>query len=103
MNYPDFITKNTRYLTKTITPEAHNLTILIAAILFMTSEIFVVLLIYGTLLFVNFKITLGLTLMLGIFGFLMSKIVSQKIKKQGKQKVFYQKIFFQSIANSFVK
>lgn len=101
MNYQDFITKNTSYLTKTITTEAHNFTILLAAILFMTSEIFVVLLIYGTLLFVNFKITLGLTLMLGIFGFLMSKIVSQKIKKQGKQKEFYQKSFFQSIANSF--
>lgn len=101
MNYQDFLTKNTSYLTKTITTEAHNFTILLAAILFMTSEVFVVLLIYGTLLFVNFKITLGLTIMLGFFGLLMSKFVSQKIKKQGKQKEFYQKSFFESLASSF--
>ena len=55
MNYQDFITKNTSYLTKTITTEAHNFTILLAAILFMTSEVFVVLLIYGTLLFEDFS------------------------------------------------
>lgn len=101
MNYQDFLTKNTSYLTKTITTEAHNFTILLAAILFMTSEVFVVLLIYGTLLFVNFKITLGLTIMLGIFGFLMSKFVSLKIKKQGKQKEFYQKSFFENLSSSF--
>lgn len=82
INYEDFITKNTSYLTKTITTEAHNFTILLAAFLFMTSEIFVVLFIYGTLLFVNFKITIGLTLILAILGFLLAQGIALKIKNK---------------------
>ena len=101
MNYQDFITKNTSYLTKTITTEAHNFTILLAAILFMTSEVFVVLLIYGTLLFVNFKITLGLTLMLGIFGLFDEQNRLSKNQKTRKAKRILSKKLFSSIANSF--
>ncbi|PZT48422.1 ABC transporter ATP-binding protein [Helicobacter valdiviensis] len=101
MNYQDFITKNTSHLTKTITTEAHNFTILLSAFLFMTSEVFVVLLLYGTLLFVNFKITLGLTLILGVFGLLMSKLISRRIKSQGKEREFYQKGFFETLTSSF--
>lgn len=101
LNYEEFITKNTSYLTKTITTEAHNFTILLAAALFMTSEVFVVLLIYGTLLFVNFKITLGLTLMLALFGFLMARIITLKIKKQGREKEAHQKGFFETLSSSF--
>ncbi|TLD80665.1 ABC transporter ATP-binding protein [Helicobacter sp. MIT 11-5569] len=101
LNYEEFITKNTSYLTKTITTEAHNFTILLAAALFMTSEVFVVLLIYSTLLFVNFKITLGLTLMLAFFGFLMARIITLKIKHQGREKEAHQKGFFETLSSSF--
>ncbi|MBX7491086.1 ABC transporter ATP-binding protein [Helicobacter turcicus] len=101
LNYEEFLTKNTSYLTKTITTEAHNFTILLAAALFMTSEVFVVLLIYGTLLFVNFKITLGLTLMLALFGFLMARIITLKIKHQGREKETHQKSFFEILSSSF--
>lgn len=101
MNYEEFITKNTSYLTKTITTEAHNLTILLAAFLFMTSEIFVVLLIYGTLLFVNFKITLGLTLILSVLGFLLARFIALKIKRQGREKESHQKAFFETLSSSF--
>ncbi|TLD87221.1 ABC transporter ATP-binding protein [Helicobacter sp. MIT 05-5294] len=101
INYEDFIAKNTSHLTKTITTEAHNFTILLAAFLFMTSEIFVVLLIYGTLLFVDFKITLGLTLVLAILGFLLARGIAIKIKKQGKEKESHQKAFFETLSSSF--
>lgn len=101
LNYQDFLQKNTSHLTKTITSEAHNFTTLLGAVLFGITEIFVVLLIYGTLLFVNFKITFALTLALGFFGFMMTKLVSTKIKKQGKQKEIHQKNFFETLASSF--
>ncbi|WP_290455745.1 ABC transporter ATP-binding protein, partial [Helicobacter rodentium] len=101
MNYEEFITKNTSYLTKTITTEAHNLTILLAAFLFMTSEVFVVLLIYGTLLFVDFKITLGLTLILVTLGFLLARFIALKIKRQGREKESHQKAFFETLSSSF--
>lgn len=101
INYEDFITKNTSHLTKTITTEAHNFTILLAAFLFMTSEVFVVLLIYGTLLFVDFKITLGLTLILVVLGFLLARLIALKIKKQGREKESHQKTFFETLSSSF--
>ncbi|WP_416825831.1 ATP-binding cassette domain-containing protein [Helicobacter ganmani] len=101
INYEDFITKNTSHLTKTITTEAHNFTILLAAFLFMTSEVFVVLLIYGTLLFVDFKITLGLTFVLAILGFLLARGIALKIKKQGREKESHQKTFFETLSSSF--
>lgn len=101
MNYEEFITKNTSYLTKTITTEAHNLTILLAAFLFMTSEVFVVLLIYSTLLFIDFKITLGLTLILSVLGFLLARLIALKIKRQGREKESHQKAFFETLSSSF--
>lgn len=101
INYEDFITKNTSHLTKTITTEAHNFTILLAAFLFMTSEVFVVLLIYGTLLFVDFKITLGLTFVLAILGFLLARGIALKIKKQGREKESHQKLFLKHFSSSF--
>lgn len=101
INYEDFITKNTSHLTKTITTEAHNFTILLAAFLFMTSEVFVVLLIYGTLLFVDFKITLSLTFVLAILGFLLARGIALKIKKQGREKESHQKTFFETLSSSF--
>ncbi len=101
INYEDFITKNTSHLTKTITTEAHNFTILLAAFLFMTSEVFVVLLIYGTLLFVDFKITLGLTFVLAVLGFLLARGIALKIKKQGREKESHQKSFFEILSSSF--
>ncbi|MDD6054936.1 MAG: ATP-binding cassette domain-containing protein [Helicobacter sp.] len=101
LDYQDFITKNTSHLTKTITTEAHNFTILLAAALFMSSEIFVVILIYSALLFANFKITLALTFALAIFGFLMLKFITRKIKLQGKVKEAHQIDFFETISSSF--
>ena len=64
--YRDFVKKNSSYLTKTIVSEALNLTGMIQNVLFLISEVFVLILLYAMLLMVNLKITLLLTFLLGL-------------------------------------
>lgn len=99
--YNDFIDKNSAYLTKSIINEANNLTALISAVLFMFSEVFIIVLIYGMLLFVNWKITLILTVVLVFKAVLMLKTVSKKIKKAGEEREEHQQKFYEIINSTF--
>jgi len=97
MSYRDYIDRNSSELTKTIINEASNLTGLISAILFMMSEIFVIIFIYSMMLYVNYKITFLLTFLLGINAFLLTKTVSKMIKKAGEKRADFQKRFYEII------
>ena len=99
--YKDFISRNSSTMTKSIINEASHLTMLITAALFMMSEIFVVIFIYGMMLYVNYKITLLLTLILVLNALLMIKTVSAKIKKVGIKSEEFQKKFYEIINRSF--
>ena len=99
--YKDFISRNSSTMTKSIINEASHLTMLITAALFMMSEVFVVIFIYGMMLFVNYKITLLLTLILVLNALLMIKTVSAKIKKVGVKSEKFQKRFYEIINRSF--
>ena len=101
MDYKNFIGKNSAHLTKNIINEASNLVQLISSLLFMMSEIFVLILIYSMLLYVNWKMTLLLTAFLLLNVILMKKFVSTKIKKAGKQREKFQQKFYEIIASSF--
>ena len=101
MSYRDFITKNSSNLTKSIINEAANLTTLISSVLFMMSEIFVVIFIYAMMLYVNYKITLLLTIILVLNAVIMLKTVSVKIKKAGIIRAELQKKFYEIINRSF--
>jgi len=101
MHYIDFINKNSSNLTKTIITEASNLVNLISNILFMMSEISVTLLIYGLLLWVNWKMTILLTLFLLVNIFLLKKFVSTKIKTAGEIRNDMQQKFYEIIISSF--
>lgn len=101
MSYNDFIKKNSSYLTKSIISEASILAALISALLLMMSEIFVVILIYSMMIFVNYQVTLVLTFFLLINASLMIKTVSSKIKTHGKTRAIMQKSFYEIINKSF--
>ena len=64
MSYQNFTNKNSAELSKSIINEAQNMTILISGLLLMLSEIFVVLFIYFAMLYVNWKITLLISIIL---------------------------------------
>jgi len=101
MPYQDFVSKNSSNLSKSIISEAMNLTMLISAVLFMMSEFFVVVFIYTMMLWVNYQITLVLTLILALNAFLMVKIVSVKMKTHGNERSELQRNFYEIINKSF--
>ena len=99
--YKEFINKNSSTMTKSIINEASNLTALISAVLFMMSEVFIVVFIYCMMLYVNYKITLLLTIILLVNALIMIKTVSKKIKKAGVIRAEVQRRFYEIINRSF--
>ena len=101
MAYKDFVGKNSSTLTKSIVSEAANLTLLISAVLFMISEVFIVIFIYAMMIYVNYKITFLLTVVLILNALLMLNTVSKKIKKAGVIRAEVQKNFYEIINRNF--
>ena len=101
MDYKKFIGKNSSHLTKNIVTEANNLVNLISSVLFMMSEIFVLILIYSMLLYVNWKMTFLLTGFLVVNIVLLKIFVSTKIKKAGSDRNKFQTTFYEIISSSF--
>ena len=99
--YEEFINRNSSTMTKSIVNEASNMTSLISAVLFMMSEIFIVIFIYAMMIYVNYKITFLLTVVLGLNALLMVKTISKKIKKAGVIRAEVQKKFYEIINRSF--
>ncbi len=94
LSYQDFTKRNTAQLNKTIMAEAKNLTQLLYHTLFLLSEIATAVLLYALLIWVNWKITLVLTLLLGIKVLLLLKTVSPAISRQGKKRAQRQSSFY---------
>jgi len=67
----------------------------------MVSEIFIVVLLYAMMLYVNYKITFLLTLILLANAILMLKFVSGNIKKAGALRAQVQERFYEIINRSF--
>ncbi|NWF67049.1 MAG: ABC transporter ATP-binding protein, partial [Campylobacterales bacterium] len=101
MSYKNFVQKNSSTLTKSIIQEANNLTLIIRAVMFMISEFFVIVFIYSMMLYVNYKITLLLTLILIINALFLVKSVSKKIKVAGAKREEIQRTFYEIINKSF--
>jgi len=101
MHYIDFINRNSSHLIKTLINEANNLVKLISNVLFMMSEFFVLIFIYSMLLYVNWKMTILLTLFLLANIWILKKVVSKRIKKAGIIRNEMQEKFYEIINSSF--
>lgn len=101
MKYQDFISKKSSDVVKIITTEAYYLTILLSQFMQLLSELLVALLIYSFLLWVNWKMTLLLTLFLGVNVYLMRRTISVKIRERGAERERLQRDFFELINSSF--
>jgi ABC-type multidrug transport system fused ATPase/permease subunit len=97
MSYQNFTNKNSAELSKSIINEAQNMTILISGLLLMLSEIFVVLFIYLAMLFVNWKITLLISIILATNATFLILTISKAIKKSGISREKHQKKFYEII------
>jgi ATP-binding cassette subfamily B protein len=99
--YKEFVSRNSSTMTKSIVSEVSRLTEVIKAVLFMMSEIFIVIFIYSMMLYVNYKITILLTVVLVLNAILMIKTVSVKIKQAGNIREKLERKFFEIINKSF--
>ena len=84
--YRDFVRRNSSAMTKAIVNEAFNYSAIIFSMLFLLSEIFIVIFIYATILYIDYQITLSLTLILILNAFLMLNTISPRIKNAGKMR-----------------
>jgi len=100
MSYRSFIDKNSSELSKAIINEAQNMTNLISGLLLMLSEVFVVIFIYSIMLYINWKITLLITIILLVNASFLIMTVSRTIKKAGVSREEHQKKFFEIIQSS---
>ena len=101
MYYIDFINTKSSELIKTIVNEANNFVIIIQNVLFILSEIFVMLFIYMFLLYVNWKLTISLTLFLILNVILLRRFITPKIKEAGNTRNKMQQKFYDVMINTF--
>lgn len=99
--YKEFVKKNSSELTKNILGEASNLTTYIQNLLMMMSEIFTIFFLYVLLLIVNWKMTLVLTIFLGVKVLFLTKTISKIIKIQGVKRAELFSKFYRILSETF--
>lgn len=99
--YKKFVNKNSAEMIKNISSEAFNLSSLVQSLLNILSESFTTILLYILLIFVNWKMTLVLTLLLGIKVFFLIFGLKKIIKKQGKERAVFQTRFYRILNEAF--
>lgn len=101
LNYLDFAHKKTDKIRQTIVSEAQNTSVYLQNLLQVSSEFFTICLMYALLLVVSWKMTLVLTLLLGIQVFSIIKLLSHKIEKKGEIDVEMQAQLNELITKTF--
>lgn len=101
IKYQDMLKRNTSDLTKNLVSEAQYAGGYYYSLLLFISEIFVASFLYATLLFVDYKITLAITIFLGCMVLFLVKTISTLIKKEGLKRNEYQHVFYRIINESF--
>ena len=101
MPFQAFSEKNSSYLTKTIVIESSLLSNVLSSILLIVSETFIIIFLYGLMLFANWKITLIFSVVLIIKVLLLTNTVSKKIKKVGSLRSSSQAKFYEILNQLF--
>jgi len=102
-NFKQFTSKNSASISKLIFYDAQQMTIILTATLFLLTEMFTVALIYSSLIYINWKMTLVLSALLSVKVTFLLKTFSVKLKKEGEKVSSLQteisKIFRESFGN----
>lgn len=99
--YQNFVKKNSNDLIKNITIEANWVVVLIQNCLMMVSEICVVVFIYIVMLYIDLKITLFVSIFMGINILLIKCFLISKVKKWGKDRFDATQEYYQIIGSTF--
>ncbi|BDY13166.1 protein glycosylation K [Hydrogenimonas cancrithermarum] len=96
-SYRDYITSSKADLIKVLVAEGQNMTQVLSSLLFMMSEIFIVAIIYAILLWIDWKITLLITVFLLLNFVVLFKTVSFRIKEAGRERERHERDFFKIV------
>lgn len=99
--YKKFVKRNSTEMVKNIINEASYLSSLMQSVLNMLSEFFTIVLLYILLLFVNWKMTLILTLLLGVKVLFLIYGLKKTIKSQGEKRSILQGKFHRILNETF--
>lgn len=99
--YKSFITHNTSSLTKVIINEAANVTELFWFLLILISELLVFIFIYVVLMYINYKVTIGISVLIVFVGFFIKLVISKRMKFYGEEREQYQKVFYELLNRNF--
>ncbi len=101
ISYKQFSDKNPSVFTKSLVNETAYLVDLIKAVLFLLSELIVLILIYSILLYVNYQITFFITLFVFLVAIIFIRPINRIIKLKGKERESNQNTFYEIINKSF--
>ncbi|QPH98679.1 ABC transporter ATP-binding protein [Campylobacter concisus] len=99
--YKRFVKRNSAELIKTIINEASNLSFYMQSLLLIFSEFFTVLLLYVLLLLMDWRMTLILTILLGIKVFFLISFLKKKIEKEGSRRSTMQSKIYKILNETF--
>lgn len=83
LSYFDFTNKNNDYLRRNIIQESFRVSVYLQQLLMIAAEVITIVLMYALLLYVSWKLTIALTIILFINVLLIVKTISKNIQKQG--------------------
>jgi len=101
MPYSDFTNRNSAELTKNITTEAMYFSFILQYLLFFLSDALLLVCFYIVLLLVNIKVTMVLTVVLGIKVFALTKITSKIMKNEGIKRESFDKKLYKILSETF--
>lgn len=101
LSYKEFVQRNTAEFTRAIVGEASNLTTYIQNLLMMMTEVFTIIFLYILLLLVNWKMTLILTIFLGMKVLFLTKTISKIIRVQGVKRTELYTKFYKILSETF--
>ncbi|CAK7025600.1 ABC transporter ATP-binding protein [Fusobacterium varium] len=99
--YQNFVKKNSNDLMKNITTETNMLVNLIQSLLMLISEICIAFFIYLVMLYVDFKITLFVSMFMGVNILLIKYLILNKTKKWGTERSRAIEEYYQIIGSTF--
>lgn len=99
--YKRFVKRNSAELIKTIVNEASNLSFYMQSLLLIFSEFFTVALLYLVLLLMDWKMTLVLTILLGVKVLFLLFFLKKRIEKEGSRRSIMQSKFYKILNETF--
>ena len=102
-NYKQFASKNPATISKLVFTDSNNLSVIISSFVNIFSEIFTIAMIYASLIWINWKMTVILSFMVTTQAILLLKTFSKKLESGGKKVAFFaqkiNRVFHESYMN----